>query len=283
MFIGIKDSPRELTGLPEDDLFQIEEKVSNIIFDLCFPVIIPQITFHTIDDKHLIKVQIYRGNNLPYHLKSKGKLKGSYIRVGSSNRLANEAIIQELERQKRNISFDSELIYDKKIDEINMTSFYRLFQEKTDEALNNSTLKKLEMYKNHQNDNFPTIGCILLSDDSLRNEFFHYAKIECARFKGISSDEFIDQKTIDSNISLQAEEAYSFVLRHINKGAKVAGVYTESRWEFPLKAIREALRNAVVHRDYSLTGKDIKVAIYDDMVEITSPGKLLPSIDLGVN
>ncbi len=44
-------------------------------------------------------------------------------------------------------------------------------------------------------------------------------------------------------------------------------------------AIREAIRNAVVHRDYSLAGKDIKVAIYDDMLEITSPGKLLPSID----
>ena len=44
-------------------------------------------------------------------------------------------------------------------------------------------------------------------------------------------------------------------------------------------AIREALRNAVVHRDYSLAGKDIKVAIYDDMLEITSPGNLLPSID----
>ena len=115
LFIGIKDTPRELSGLPENDLFQIEEKVGNIIFDLCFPVIIPQITFHTIDDKHLIKVQIYRGNNLPYHLKSKGKLKGTYIRVGSSNRLADEAIIQEMERQKRNISFDSELIYDKKI------------------------------------------------------------------------------------------------------------------------------------------------------------------------
>lgn len=55
--------------------------------------------------------------------------------------------------------------------------------------------------------------------------------------------------------------------------------YTISRWEYPVKAIREVIRNAVVHRDYSLTGKDIKMAIYDDMVEITSPGLLPPSID----
>jgi predicted HTH transcriptional regulator len=95
----------------------------------------------------------------------------------------------------------------------------------------------------------------------------------------VSSDVFIDQKTIDEHIGIQAEHAYDFVLRHINKGAVVNGVYTETRWEYPVIAIREAIRNAVVHRDYSLTGKDIKVAIYDDMVEITSPGKLMPSID----
>ena len=56
-------------------------------------------------------------------------------------------------------------------------------------------------------------------------------------------------------------------------------MYTVSRWEYPVKAISEAIRNAVVHRDYSLTGKDVKIAIYDDMVEITSPGLLPPSID----
>ena len=77
---------------------------------------------------------------------------------------------------------------------------------------------------------------------------------------------------------MQAEEAYNFVLRHINKSATVEGIYTVSRWEYPVKAIREIIRNAVVHRDYSLTGKDIKVAIYDDMIEISSPGLLPPSI-----
>ncbi|WP_019540720.1 ATP-binding protein [Proteiniphilum acetatigenes] len=68
-------------------------------------------------------------------------------------------------------------------------------------------------------------------------------------------------------------------MRHINRGAVVEGVYTVSRWEYPVKAIRETIRNAVVHRQYALTGKDIKVAVYDDMVEITSPGLLPPSID----
>jgi len=120
---------------------------------------------------------------------------------------------------------------------------------------------------------------VIFSDSQTRSRIFPFAKIECARFKGITVHVFIDQKTINDNIALQPEAAYDFVLRHINKGSVVQGVYTESRWEYPVVAIREVIRNAVGHRDYSLTGKDIKVAIYDDMVEITSPGKLMPSID----
>jgi predicted HTH transcriptional regulator len=108
---------------------------------------------------------------------------------------------------------------------------------------------------------------------------FPNAKVSCALFKGTTADEFIDQKEFSGDICLQAEEAYNFVLRCINKNAHVEGVYTVSRWEYPIKAIREVIRNAVVHRQYSLTGKDIKIAVYDDMVEITSPGLLPPTID----
>lgn len=57
------------------------------------------------------------------------------------------------------------------------------------------------------------------------------------------------------------------------------GVYRNDRWEYPIIALREVIRNAVIHRDYSLTGKDIKIAIFDDKIEITSPGKLMPTVD----
>lgn len=142
------------------------------------------------------------------------------------------------------------------------------------------TLRKLELVKDMSGAEYPTTALILFSDDELRRSLLPFAKTECARFKGTTAEEFIDQKSILSNIAIQAEEAYNFVLRHINKGAVVEGIYTVSHWEYPVKAIREAIRNAIVHRDYSLTGKDVKVAIYDDMIEITSPGLLPPSIPL---
>ncbi|MCM0236650.1 putative DNA binding domain-containing protein [Bacteroides fragilis] len=279
LFIGVADNPRTIVGVEEDKLVEIEEKISNLIFDRCYPAILPEVKFISQNNRHLIQVTIFRGSTPPYYLKDKGKLQGTYIRVGSTNRLADETIIAELERRKRNISFDSEVVPEKLAKELNIESFKTIFKEKTGEDLNEQAMRKMELVKELQGTEYPTNAMILFSDDPLRNSLFHYAKVECARFKGVSSDDFIDQKSITTNIATQAEEAYNFVLRHINKGATVEGVYTVSRWEYPVKAIRETLRNAVVHRDYSLTGKDVKVAIYDDMVEITSPGLLPPSID----
>ena len=279
LFIGIADNPRAVVGVEEDKLMATEEKISNLIFDRCYPAILPEVKFISQNNKHLIQVTIFRGSTPPYYLKDKGKLQGTYIRVGSTNRLADETIIAELERRKRNISFDSEVVPEKTAKELNIESFKTIFKEKTGEDLDEHALRKMELVKELQDKEYPTNAMILFSDDSLRNSMFHYAKVECARFKGVSSDEFIDQKSITTNIATQAEEAYNFILRHINKGAIVKGIYTVSRWEYPVKAIREVIRNAVVHRDYSLTGKDVKVAIYDDMVEITSPGLLPPSID----
>lgn len=279
IYIGINDSPRQIIGLSEEDLPRIEEQISNLIYDRCYPTILPEISFLTVEDKHLIKVCIYRGSMPPYYLKDKGKLKGTYIRVGSTNKLADETIIAELERKRRNISFDSEVVMDKSVDKLDINGFKMLYKEKTDEELSTQVLRKLELVRLEQDKEYPTKALLLFSDDNLRNSMFPNAKVECARFKGTGIEEFLDQKTITTHIGLQAEETYNFVLRHINKSANVEGIYTVSRWEYPVKAIREIIRNAVVHRDYSLIGKDIKVAVYDDMVEITSPGLLPPSID----
>ncbi len=65
-----------------------------------------------------------------------------------------------------------------------------------------------------------------------------------------------------------------FVKNNIALTSEIGEVYREDRWEYPLAAVREAVCNAIIHRDYSILGSDIKVAIFDDMLEITSPGPL---------
>jgi len=71
----------------------------------------------------------------------------------------------------------------------------------------------------------------------------------------------------------QIEEAFQFVLRNIHLGATIVGIYRQDVYEIPPDAIRELIINAAVHRSY-LDHGNIQIAIYDDRLEITSPGKL---------
>lgn len=279
IFIGIKDNPREITGIDESLLIKYEEQLSSSIHDNCSPAIMPEIFFLRHEDKHILVVKIHKGSNPPYHIKSKGIKNGTYIRVGSSNRLADDSIIAGLELNRKNISYDSILVLKKELDQISLDSFSRQFEEITHEELSTTVLEKLNLLRIEQGARFPTQALILLSDDKLKSEMFPYSKVECARFKGIIPGDFIDQKTFDGPLSLQPDMAYQFVLRHISQGSEYEGVYRKDRWEYPVIAIREVIRNAVIHRDYSFIGKDIKIAVFDDKIEITSPGKLLPTVD----
>lgn len=278
ILIGVNDDST-IVGVKEEDLPRMEEQLCNIIYDMCYPAILPEITFLCVDGKHILRLHIYRGSMPPYHLKSNGRINGTFIRVGSTNRKADIELIAELERIRRRISYDGEIVSDKPWEEVVIDSFARLYNEKTGEKLDIHALRKLDLIRSEQGREYPTRALILLSDDPLRRSLFPYAKIECARFKGTTAEYFIDQKSITAALSQQAEEAFEFVLRHINESAVVEGVYTVKRWEYPVQAIREVIRNAVVHRQYAREGMDIKVAIYDDMVEITSPGQLPPTID----
>jgi len=123
LFIGVCDTPRTIVGLPEDRLVALEEQISNIIFTRCYPTIIPDISFVTYEDKHIIKISVFRGSTPPYFLKKPGKNNGTFIRVGSTNRKADHTIIEELERKKRNVSFDAEPVFDKPIQDLDFAGF----------------------------------------------------------------------------------------------------------------------------------------------------------------
>lgn len=279
-YLGIKNNPRETIGVEESKLIGIEEKITNIIHDQCHPVILPEVNFLNFEEKYIIKVQIFKGNDPPYFLKKKGVEEGTFISVGSSNRQSSPEIIVELKRQHHNISFDNEISYEKTVDVLEILLFEAHFLEKTGETINAAVLKKLELIKQSRGLYYPTNALVLLSEDEIKKKIFPYSKIECARFKGIEPGNFIDQKSFEGSILTQPEEAYQFVLRHISQGTTdYTGVYRNDRWEYPVIAIREAIRNAVIHRDYSLSGMDIKIAIFDDKIEITNPGKLPPTVD----
>ena len=97
--------------------------------------------------------------------------------------------------------------------------------------------------------------------------------IQCGVFKGTTKEVFVDRREYTGPLWEQIEEAFQFVLRNIHLGATIVGIYRQDVYEIPPDAIRELIINAVVHRSY-LDHGTIQVAVYDNRLEITSPGKL---------
>jgi len=89
--------------------------------------ILPEIYAQNINGKVVLVIEVFRGSLLPYYLKNKGKLKGTYIRIGSTNRLADERTIIELQRQRFNKSFDEEENFEFNVDEFKLNIIYNQF------------------------------------------------------------------------------------------------------------------------------------------------------------
>lgn len=281
---GVRNQPREIIGIPDDELFFLEERISNHIFDRCAPTIIPETYIQAAEGKNLLVVEVFPGSHKPYYLKTRGKHQGTYIRIGSTNKRASQEILEELERQRRNVSFDSLPAYDVAWHELDLTRFLADYSKATGKTLEETQLKNVGLLIRERENSHPSNAAVLLSDSPSRKRWFPFAKIECARFKGTTPNVFLDQATIDLPIHLATEACIAFIKKNIALGSTIGEVYRQDRWEYPLEAIREAVINAIIHRDYSLPGSDIKIAIFDDMLEITSPGPLPDTLsveDLG--
>lgn len=218
-------------------------------------------------------VQVHRGSQLPYYLKSKGREQGTYVRIGASNRPASLDMIHELERQRLNQSFDEQITWDFKLADLDLSPIYEAFQPQGKE-LNQQRLHSLKLIKTEHGATHPTHGLIILLG------LYEHVEIKCSRFKGTDMSVFLDKKEYTGNLFYQLEQTELFIKNHLHLKAEILGLQRTETYEIPMAAIREALVNALVHRDYSNFGRDIKVGIYDDALNIVSPGGLPHGITL---
>jgi ATP-dependent DNA helicase RecG len=272
LIFGVNDE-REIIGINDEMLFEMQDKIASIIADNCSPGIMPEIYSVNIENKLVLVIEVARGNLKPYFLKTQGKADGTYVRLGATNRIADLETIAELERQKRHVSFDEEICYDEVFRKLDISPLLIRF-EKVGKPLNDEKLKNLKLIKEENGAIFPTNALMIIL-----GKFMH-CTVKCARFKGTTMSVFTDKKEYGDNIFSILENTQSFVLNHINLKGEIKGLYRTDTYEIPVPAIREALINAVIHRDYVNQGRDIKVGIYDDIVNIVSPGGLPNSITI---
>ncbi len=212
---GVRNKPREIVGIPDRELFALEERISNHLFDQCTPPIIPEIYIQAVEGKNLLVIEVFPGSQKPYYLKSKGRHKGTYIRVGSSNRLASHEMLEALERQKRKISFDAIPVYDLTPSDLDLGRFKEDYEKATGRKLRDNHLKNMGLFVSERDQQWPTHAAVLLSDSPIRRRFFPYAKVECARFKGADTKVFLDQTSIEEPIYAAVEPCIAFIKKNI--------------------------------------------------------------------
>ena len=268
--IGVRDRTKEVVGV-KDPLAE-EERLANAFADGIRPLLIPDIQIHSWRDRELIVVNIPHAIG-PYYVRSEGSESGVYIRLGSTNRQAGPEMIGEIRLLARNTFFDEQPCTETSSEEVDFRAASEFFAA-ISRPLNSPELKSLGLVVEYRGREVPTNGAVLLFGKN-RRRLFPDANIRCARFRGIDTSRFIDQTEIDEYLPKAVESAVSFVERHTLQGIEIGRIRRKERSEYPSTAVREAVINAVVHADYSISGTGTKLAIFDDRIEITNPG-LLP-------
>ena len=280
IIFGIADKTREVVGFAREDVFEKMDAIANAVSDSCEPAIIPDISLQTIDGKTVIVVEVSEGRQRPYYIKALGRDGGVYVRVAGTTRLADEYMIKELLFEGSNRYYDQALCTGVNITDEDIDALCKAMKEQAVKNAHNEEQKA--SIKDVGRQQLRSWGVLIERDgkDYPSNAFailtgnagLHVAT-QCGVFKGTTKAVFVDRREYTGLLWEQIDEAFQFVLRNIHLGATIVGIYRQDVYEIPPDAIRELIINAMVHRSY-LDHGTIQVAVYDNRLEITSPGKL---------
>ena len=306
---GVEDGTWRVSGIPAYELSRTYDRITNAIYDSVKPtpsfnpmiqsVDVPSDDGNTVR-KNIIVVEVYPGLQRPYYLDGEGKEDGVYIRVAGTTRRADSDTVRELGFQGHSEGYDSQVIPGEKVSDEKAGRLCALIYEyalehcRNDEDRENikpvktGNLLSWNIIKRIGGSLAPTNAFSLLTMgeenvvDTGRGSvvLFPDAKIQCAVFKGTTRADFIDKKEYSGSLQQQVDDAYKFVLRNIRSGLEIDGTTGHTTYELPIGSIRELIANAVVHRSYVISGK-IQVFLYDDRLEVTSPGMLVGGYTVG--
>lgn len=265
IIIGVDDDG-SIVGVDNTD----EEllKITNMVRDSIKPDITMYLSYDIkdYDNKKCIVINIRQGNQRPYYISDKGiKPNGVYVRQGTASAPASVSLIRKLiketdgERYENMRSFNQEL------------TFQALEKEFRDRniPLGSTNMKTLGLV--NMENLYTNLG-YLLSDQCTQS-------IKVATFQGTSKEIFLDRDEFKGSLINQLHEAFAFIQRNNKLKANIEELYRTEQSDYPIVAVREALLNAIVHRDYGLSASTL-ISILEDRLEIVSIGGLAGDITL---
>lgn len=265
LYIGIADDGT-IVGVPQPDNTMLQ--ITNIVRDTIKPDITMFLHYEmeTIEQKQIIKIEIQRGTKRPYYVPKKGlRPEGVYVRQGTSSVPASDDAIRQMMKEtdgdifEQTRSFQQDLTFD-----MAQHEFSRRHLE-----FGTAQMKTLGLLNN---ENIYTNLALLLSDQCPHT-------IKSATFTDNTLNQFQDRREFSGSLLQQLNDAYAYIDLHNATHASFEGLYRIDTRDYPEVAVREALLNALVHRDYAYSSSII-ISIFHDRMEFASIGGLMPGVTL---
>ena len=246
------------------------EKISEAIKAHIDPTPDFTLSFAKCEDKEFVVLDVMPGKQTPYYYIGDGQMQ-TFVRVGNESVVASTSKHKELVLKGSNMSYDS------------LGSRWR-FEDMAFSKLKSVHYKRLQ--RSFEDNEFVSWGIIdengkltnagaLLADESPVRQ----SRIFCTRWNGLDMTsglgEAIDDVELEGCVIGQLQDAVSFVRNNSRKKWWKENDYREELPDYPERAVTEAIANAIIHRDYMQMGSEIHIDMYDDRLEIYSPGGMM--------
>ena len=265
LYVGVRDDG-EVIGVDDPDGAALQ--ISNMVRDSIKPDVTMFLHYQTIeeDGKKIIEVSVQRGTDRPYYLAKKGmRPEGVYVRQGYSSVPATDTAIRGMiketdgDRFEEMRSLEQELTFEAAEKEFSLR----------DVAFGPQQMHTLKLV---DNDGLYTNLGLLLSEQNPHT-------IKAAVFQGTNQTVFKDRREFGGSLLKQMNEVYDYIDIHNQTRATFEKLSRIDVRDYPILAVREALLNLLVHRNYSFSASSL-ISIYDDRMEFVSAGGLMPGIEL---
>ena len=265
IYVGVKDDG---TVVGVEDADNMCTSITSSISDNVRPDPIGNVslTIISVEGKDVVEVRVDRGSNRPYYLKEKDLREGGvFIRRGTSSVVAPEDLVMKMVRERPSSSYET---LPSMRQDLTFEATGRFFEGHGVE-FGRKQMESLGMVSEGAYTNL----AFMLSDQFDQG-------IKMAVFEDEYKGSFLDRSEASGSVLSQFEEAYGFVDRHNSKHSRIVGPRRIDSRDYPEEAVREAVINAIAHRDYGIKG-DVSVSVLRDRLVVLSVGGL--NTGLGVD
>lgn len=267
LLFGISDDD-VLIGL--DDAKDASEKISEAIKTKMDPIPETIMEVHRTGDKEFIILKVLSGIETPYYYIGDGN-RIAFVRVGNASIPADSTVLKRLVIKGSNYTFDS-LSTQYKFTEFAFTKFKSVYRQRTNNELNSNDFISFGLV--NERGMLTNAGALLADECPLRN-----SRLFCTRWYGVDKAsgimDALDDKEYSGSLITLLQAAEEFINNNTKKPWKKIDNGRIEMPDYPERAVLECIVNSLIHRDYLILGSEVHIDIFDDRIEITSPGGML--------